>query len=75
MENAYPVKRSGHTSPLTNSCQDIARTPGATACEAGLDQPTSSAEKPALRKCSSAVSACEILRSFITQKLRQSTNE
>ena len=39
------------------------------------DQLASSAEKPALRKCSSAVSACEIFRSFITQKLRQSTNE
>jgi len=38
-------------------------------------QSTSNAEKPALRKCSSVVSACEISRSFITQKLRQSTKD
>src|SRR4029077_13548174 len=39
------------------------------------DQLVSSAEKPAFRKCSSVVSASLIFRSFITQKLRQSTKE
>jgi hypothetical protein len=35
METACPVQRNGQASPFTNSCQGMARTPGATACEAG----------------------------------------